>query len=44
VQGGITTYTIIYTIMENITWNLGLNRTLTFTFGDDTGPYTTPLA
>lgn len=44
VIGSTVTYTIIYSAVDQITWDLGTSRVLNFTFGDSTGPYGVPLA
>jgi hypothetical protein len=46
VQGqvsGVNTYTLIYSLMEPATWDIGLTRSLQFTVADDNGDYDLPL-
>lgn len=44
VVGSTITYTIIYALMDNVVWDLGLSRHLAIKFGDETGAYRAPLA
>jgi hypothetical protein len=44
VIGATVTYTIIYSVQDLITWDMGTNRNLLFKFGDENGPYILPLA
>ena len=41
--GGLPTYTLIYSLMEPATWDIGLTRNLSFTVADDSGDYDLPL-
>lgn len=43
VQSGVTTYTIIYSLCDTLSWPLGLTRVLTFRVGDRNGTYNLPL-
>lgn len=40
VVGSVVTYTLIYSVLDAVSWTIGTNnRTLNFTFGDDGGSY-----
>ena len=43
INGGVTTYTVVYSMKDPMSWPLGLTRSLTFSIGDRNGVYTLPL-
>lgn len=44
VVNNMVTYTLIYGVLDQFSWSLGLTRSISFYFGDESGAYSTPLA
>jgi len=42
IKSGVTCYTVIYAITSPAVWDLGLTRSLSFSFADSEGAFTTP--